>query len=274
MDPKLVPVIVKEAHELGMRVSGHIPSGMLAQDAVRAGFDEIQHVNFLFLNFMPDTMNQTQTPLRLTAAAERAGTIDLKSPAVNDFIALLKEKDIVSDPTISIFYTECLARAGDLSSTGFAEIADWLPVQVRRELLSGFGLPVRPGMDAKYRASAQAFLNMVALLHDSGIRIVAGTDDVFPGFDLVRELELYSQAGIPNAKVLQAATIQPARVMHMDDRLGSLTPGKVADAIVVHGNPLSDMRAMRRVSTTIKGGVMYDTRALYASNGVSAPAIS
>jgi imidazolonepropionase-like amidohydrolase len=129
-------------------------------------------------------------------------------------------------------------------------------------------------MDAKYRASAQAFLKMVALLHDSGIRVVAGTDDVFPGFDLVRELELYSQAGIPNANVLQAATIQPARVMRMDERFGSLTPGKTADAIVVHGDPLSDISAMRRVSTTIKGGVMYDTRALYASSGVSAPAIS
>ncbi len=49
MDPALVPVIVKEAHALGMRVSGHIPSGMLAQDAVHEGYDEIQHVNFLFL---------------------------------------------------------------------------------------------------------------------------------------------------------------------------------------------------------------------------------
>ncbi len=92
MDPKLVPAIVKEAHAQGMRVSGHIPAGMLAQDAVNAGFDEIQHVNFLFLNFMPDTMNATQTPIRLTATAQRAGTIDLQSRPVKDFIALLKSK--------------------------------------------------------------------------------------------------------------------------------------------------------------------------------------
>ena len=101
MNPKLVPAIVKEAHDLGMRVSGHIPAGMLAQDAVHQGFDEIQHVNFLFLNFMPDTMDKTQTPVRLTAAAERAGTIDLQSPAVKAFIALLKERDIVCDPTLA-----------------------------------------------------------------------------------------------------------------------------------------------------------------------------
>ena len=115
-----------------MRVSGHIPAGMLAQDAVHEGFDEIQHINFLFLNFMPDTMDRTQTPMRLTATAERAGTIDLQSQEVKDFIALLKDKDIVSDPTVGIFYTDTMTRTGDMASTGFAEIADWLPVQVRR----------------------------------------------------------------------------------------------------------------------------------------------
>ena len=195
MDPALVPGIAAQAHGLGMRVSGHIPAGMLAQDAVHAGYDEIQHVNFLFLNFMPDTKDRTQTPLRLTAAAERAGTIDLQSRPVKDFIALLKAKEIVSDPTVAIFYTYCMSRTGDVASTGFGEIADWLPAQVRRQLTTE-GLPLGPGMIAKYRASAQAFLDMIALLHANGIRIVAGTDDVLPGFDLVRELELYAQAGI------------------------------------------------------------------------------
>jgi imidazolonepropionase-like amidohydrolase len=272
MDPKLVPTIVAEAHAQGMRVSGHIPAGMLAQDAVHAGFDEIQHVNFLFLNFMPDTKDRTQTPIRLTATAERAGTIDLQSQEVKDFIALLKAKDIVSDPTVGIFYTDTLTRSGDIASTGFAEIADWLPPQVSRTLTTG-GLPMGPGLDAKYRASAKAYLDMVALLHSSGIRIVSGTDDVLPGFDLIHELELYSQAGIANAQVLQAATIVPARVMHMDDSLGSLRTGKLADAIIVHGNPLENIAELRKTGTTIKGGVMYDTRALYATAGVKAQAV-
>ncbi len=152
--------------------------------------------------------------MRLTATAERAGTIDLQSQAVKDFIALLKEKEIVSDPTVGIFYTDTMTRTGDMASTGFAEIAGWLPPQVRRTLTTG-GLPLGPGLDAKYRASAKAYLDMVALLHANGIRIVAGTDDVLPGFDLIHELELYAQAGIPIAQVLQTATIVPARVMHM-----------------------------------------------------------
>jgi imidazolonepropionase-like amidohydrolase len=183
---------------------------------------------------------------------------------------LLKQKDIVSDPTVGIFYTDTMTRSGDMASTGFAEIADWLPPQVSRTLTTG-GLPLGPGLEAKYRASAQAYLNMVSLLHANGIRIVAGTDDVLPGFDLIHELELYSRAGIPNPQVLQTATIVPARVMHMDDALGSLKPGKLADAILVNGNPVETIAQLRNVKTTFKGGVMYDTRALYATAGVNAP---
>lgn len=273
LDPKLVPVIAKEAHSLGMRVSGHIPAGMIAEDAVHAGYDEIQHVNFLFLNFMPDIKDRTQTPLRLTAAAERAGTIDLQSQPVKDFIALLKQRDIVSDPTLVIFNSETATRPGDIASTGFAEIAGWLPLQIRRGLTTG-GLPQSPELVKKYDASVKAFSAMVKLLHDSGVRYVAGTDDILPGFDLIRELELYSEAGIPNAAALAAATIQPARVMRMDDKLGSLRVGKLADAILVYGNPLDDITQLRRVGTTIKGGVLYDTRALYATASVKAPSVA
>ena len=274
LDPALVPVIAAEAHRLAMRVSGHVPAGMLAQDAIAAGYDEIQHINMLFLNFMPDVKDRTQTPVRLMAPALRAGTVDLNGQPVKDFIALMKRRDIVSDPTVGLFYQLAHARPGNLESSGFAEIADWLPAQVRRGLLAG-GLPRDTAAKrAAYDKSADAFLKMVALLHENGIRIVAGTDDVLPGFDTVFELELYAKAGIPNAAVLQTASIVPARVMKMDDKLGSVQPGKLADVIVVAGNPLENVSALRNVKTTIKAGVIHDSRALYATAGVRAPAVA
>lgn len=273
LDPALVPGIVREAHELGMRVSGHIPAGMLAEDAVRAGFDEIQHINFLFLNFMPDVAGQTQTPIRLTVPLERAGTIDLESSRVRAFIALLKERGTVSDPTVATFYSDAYQRNGDLASSGFAEIADWLPPQVRRGLLSA-SLPVTPEKDPAFRASGDAYLKLIAMLHENEVPIVAGTDDVLPGFDTIRELELYVKAGLSPGAAVQAATIVPARVMKMDATLGSLEPGKIADVIIVAGNPLEDISQLRRVHTTIKSGVLYDSRALYASAGVRAPAVA
>ncbi|HET7815329.1 MAG TPA: hypothetical protein VFL13_13265, partial [Candidatus Baltobacteraceae bacterium] len=207
LDPKFVPVIAAEAHRRGMRVSGHVPSGMIAQEAIAAGFDEIQHVNMLFLNFMPDIKNQTQTPVRLTAPALRAGTIDLNGNAVQEFIALMKSRNIVSDPTLGIFYFDAVQRAGGSYPQELAQIQEWLPVQVRRSVFANTFPKPNAADKAAYEASADAFLRMVKLLHDNGIRIVAGTDDVLPGFDTIAELQLYAKAGIPNAAVLQAATI-------------------------------------------------------------------
>src|SRR5207237_10439681 len=134
------------------------------------------------------------------------------------------------------------ARAGAVSPD-FAEVADRFPPQIRRGLLSG-GLPIPDGMDNRYRDSFAAMLKMVKLLYDSGITIVAGTDSM-AGFSLHRELELYAQAGIPPARVLQIATLGAARVMKRDRELGSIAPGKLADMILIDGDPtarISDIR--------------------------------
>ena len=78
--PELVPVIIDEAHKRGMRVSGHVPAGMTAEQFVRDGADEIQHMNFVFLNFWPE-VKETRTPARFTEPGKRAAGLDLNSRA-------------------------------------------------------------------------------------------------------------------------------------------------------------------------------------------------
>ena len=70
--PELVPVIIDEAHKRGLRVSGHVPAGMTASQFVRDGADEIQHMNFVFLNFWPE-VKETRTPARFIEPGKRAG---------------------------------------------------------------------------------------------------------------------------------------------------------------------------------------------------------
>jgi hypothetical protein len=137
--PELVPVIARRAHEHGLRVSGHVPAFMRAEDAVRDGYDEIQHVNFLFLNFWPDVQD-TRSPIRFTAVAERAALLDLQSAPVKSFLDLLREKKIVIDPTVSVFEGMFVSRKGTMSPS-YAAVVDRLPPQVRRGYLSG-GLAV------------------------------------------------------------------------------------------------------------------------------------
>jgi imidazolonepropionase-like amidohydrolase len=264
--PELVPVVVEEAHKRGMRVSGHIPAGMIASDAIRAGYDEMQHMNFVFLNFMPD-VKETRTPARFIEPAKRSADLDLTSKPVQDFIAMLADKHITLDPTLAAFEGMFLARPGSVDPT-FAAIADRLPAQVRRSTLRG-GLPIPDEATATlHQRSFEAWKRMLKLLYDRGITLDIGTDSL-AGFAYHRELELHTQAGIPAAKVLQSATIGSARTMKRDAELGSITAGKLADLVLVAGDPTADIGAIRRIRTTIKDGKLYDAAALYRELGVA-----
>ncbi|MGB5355257.1 MAG: amidohydrolase family protein, partial [Eudoraea sp.] len=103
--------------------------------------------------------------------------------------------------------------------------------------------------------------------HDAGITLVAGTD-AMAGVILHRELENYVKAGISTADVLQMATLGAAEVSETSEKLGSIEEGKLADMILVNGNPLEDISDIRKVDLTIKNGNLYDPVELYKVVGV------
>ena len=263
--PELVPVIIAEAHQRGMRVSGHIPAGMTAAECVKLGFDEIQHANFLALNFMPD-VKETRTPARFTEPARRTADLDVDSPEVRAFLSLLKDRSVALDPTLSVFESMFTDRPGEVPA-GNADVFKRLPAQVRRGMLTG-GLPVPEGMDGRYRQSFATMLKLVGAAYRAGIPVESGTD-ALAGFSLLRELELHVQAGIPSAEVLRAATLGAARIMRRDRDLGTVAPGRLADLAIVDGDPLKNIGDIRRVGTTIKGGVVYRSDELYQALGVA-----
>jgi hypothetical protein len=102
LKPALVPAIIQEAHQQGLRVSGHIPAFMTAEQAVLAGLDEINHANFLMLNFFGDTIDTRGTD-RFYVPAEQGPSIEIGSERVQRFIRLLKDRKVVVDPTLCIF---------------------------------------------------------------------------------------------------------------------------------------------------------------------------
>ncbi len=265
--PELVPIIAEEAHKRGLRVSGHVPSGMIAEQFVRDGADEIQHMNFIFLDFMPD-VKETRTPARFIEPGKRGGALDLNSQPVNDFVEFLKAHHTVVDPTMAIWeatYLDRRGQPGHMEGPMFAR----LPVQEQRSsLAAGEALDASdPAVDQEYRAAYANFVRMVKKFYDNGVQVVAGTDNS-NGYTLDRELEIYNEAGIPAAEVLRIATIEAATVMHMERDFGSVTAGKYADMILVNGDPTAHISDVRRVDTVIKGGVIYKPAELYPAFGV------
>ena len=265
LKPELFPGIVKAAHARGLRVSGHIPNGMIASQFVEAGADEIQHINFIFLNFLANQVKDTRGPERFTAVGANAAKLDLDSKPVADFIALLLRHHTTVDVTLAAFEGMFTGRPGKVSPD-FAPVIGRLPAQVQRGAFSG-GLAVTAENDQLYRDSYAAMLRMTKRMYDAGIPILAGTDAT-AGFMLHRELELEVQAGIPPVKALQIATLNAARLLKQDRDLGSIAPGKLADFVLVEGNPAEHIGDIRRCRLVSKSGVLFNSADIYRAIGV------
>jgi hypothetical protein len=263
--PELVPYMTSYAHSKGLRASGHIPAHMTASQAIDAGYDEIHHINMIMLNFWPD-VKETNTPLRFTAVGERAPALDVKSPEVQAFITKIRTTDTTVDPTLVVFEGMFVARPGVMSPS-YAAAADRMPPQLRRALSSGGGLPVTAENDARYKATFRKMMELTAELHRSGVRLVSGTDQA-AGFALHRELELYAEAGIPNAEVLRIATLNSVINLGLEKDLGTVSEGKYADFVIIDGDPLTNMSDIRNVVTVVKDGKVFDSKKLFAEVGV------
>jgi hypothetical protein len=264
--PELVPIIADRAHARGLRVSGHVPAFMSARQFVEGGADEIQHLNFIVLNFLFPEVKETRNRDRFIKVAERASEFTPDKPEVRDFVNFLKDHHTVLDPTINVF--EALF-CGDPSAItpGLEGIVPRFPPQVRRTMRSG-ALEVPPDKQAAYHEAFPAMLRLLKAIHDADVTIIPGTD-ALPGYTLHHELELYMQAGIAPAEVLRMATWTPALVMGVNKDRGVIAPGKLADMILVDGDPTKNIRDINNITTVIKGGKVYDPAAIEKALGIA-----
>jgi imidazolonepropionase-like amidohydrolase len=227
--PDVAGAIIRRAHELGMSVTGHVPRAMTLASMVDSGADNVAHL-----------------PVRG----------DTSSNAVKDQIRMLAARHVAVDPTVS--WNELLGHSAQSALTsfqpGFAE-APW-------PLRSSYG-SVRTAVDsAGANRALRSQLAVIKAMHDAGVRIVAGTDYGLPGFSLLRELELYVEAGMSPLEAIRAATAVPAEVMGLSSDVGTIEAGKRADLVVLDGDPLSDIHNVRTGRWVVVGGRMFDMSAL------------
>jgi imidazolonepropionase-like amidohydrolase len=251
-------VLIERAHHHGLTVTGHLGSGrpgtVNPRDAIALGIDRVEH----FLG------GDQLTPDRSAYASLEH--VDPSEPAFAAICALYVDTRTYFDATLSAF-----GYFGERDPVVFTpwtdERAYFTPLV--QELLKD--RPARPPLAQferiywKKRATLKRFHEL-----GGGALITTGTDhpswgDYLQGFSIHRELHCLSLAGLPNADVLKAGTINGARALGVGDHLGSIEPGKWADMIVVAGDVLQDIRATRDVQHVIRGGVVHDPAALLAS---------
>ncbi len=168
------------------------------------------------------------------------------------------------------------SRAGQVHA-GDAPYLDHMPIGYQRYRKRSFVELKSKQEDQAYLRSVDKLLDLMKVLYSEGIQLLPGTDDT-TGFTVHRELELYQKAGSPAAKVLRMATYDCEKYLGFEQSLGSIEAGKLADFLLVPGDPTRDVSALRRIRLVMKDGLLYFPSEIYQALGIkpftTAPVVS
>ena len=247
--------LIERAHHHGLTVTAHLDSGFRnsvnTADAIAMGIDRIEH-------FLGGEMTPPSAPAYTSLAAWTADTPGLE-PAIQRFL----DHQVVFDATLTAY--GYFGTRGPLYDD-WADETDFFTPYVQEEVARRDGWRQIRGFEEIFQNKQISLL----ALYLAGGHITTGTDHVsggeyLPGFSIHREMHAMVTAGIPAAAVLQIATLQGARALGVSDRLGSLRIGKLADMVVIDGDPTEDITCTREVLWVIRGGVVHDSAALLDS---------
>jgi imidazolonepropionase-like amidohydrolase len=267
LDQAWLKPAIDEARRLGLHVHGHIPRGLRPLQAVDAGYDEITHINWIVMQAMPESVVQESNGIaRFEGPGRYARDLDLGSPPIKNLLQVMAAKKIYSDPTMVAFEGLYVPDAGDLSPA-YAPFQGTLPPAMERLFRTG-GFQVPKDLTrADYRASWAKLVGLLRKMHEAGVPIVAGTDGY--GLELVRELEIYQQAGMTPAEALATATIVPATLVGQQRSTGSIRAGKLADLVLVEGDPSQRLADLRQTRWVVLEGRLLEADALRTAAGFS-----
>jgi imidazolonepropionase-like amidohydrolase len=240
-------------------VTGYLGSGFRGsvnpRDAVSMGIDRIEH--FLGGDAMPESKSAYESLQHI-----QSGTPEFKK-ICQHFI----DHGVYFDCTLTAY-----GYLGKRTPETHEEYEYWIDEREfftpHMQELARNRKPMK-GMEI-YQRVYRAKQTTIAAFHNAGGKITLGTDHVsngnhLPGFGVHRELDALVRNGISASDALKIATINGARALKIDKDHGSIEIGKVADLVVIEGNPLEKIRNTRNVQTVVRAGIVYDAAELLES---------
>lgn len=233
LPPGIIAEVCKAAHQRGLPVTAHLEITE-AKEAIEAGVDGIEHITSFGLSLVPkQAAEKYRQKVLADNNARRDGRyevwkqIDINGTLADSLARFLKEKNTFVSSTLAVFEYRFPTdgKKGDSSR------------------LQGF----------------EKMKNFAGVLRKKGVRMVVGSHSMVPyaetGWAFHREMELMAEGGMTNSEVIVAATMENARFFRIEDRLGSIEKGKIADLILVKGNPLEDITKARNIQKVMLNGV-------------------
>jgi len=252
-----------EAHKQGLPIVGHVPDKVRLAEVVGAGQKSVEHLMGIFegCSTEEDKFINGEGNLKLLLATQDQQRCD-------SLTKLLAESQTWQVPTLAWQRGGTFLDQRDLKHQPLDKYvpAYWRDVTWRR-----FTDEIIPGLLRDPLALRQEYftrnLQMVGALHRAGVPFMAGTDAapgvyIMPGFSLHDELADFVEAGFTPMESLQTATSNPAKFLGMEERLGSIDPGKKADLVLLGANPLEDIANSKQITAVIAHGRLFDRAAL------------
>ncbi|MEJ7694331.1 amidohydrolase family protein [Daejeonella sp.] len=229
--PGMLKAITEAAHKRGLPVTGHLEITE-ARQAIEAGLDGIEHITSfgLSLTSKRDAERYRQGMLanndfRKQGRYEMWETLNVSSERADSLASFLVKSGTFVTPTLGAFEYQA-PKTGTIDKTK----------------IQGFN----------------AMKNLTARLKKNGVKLVLGSHSMIPyaekGWAYQREMELWVESGISPAEVIVGATMENARFFRIEDQLGSIEKGKLADLVLVKGNPLEDIKAVRNIVKVMING--------------------
>ena len=250
-----VMAIADQARKEELPFEGHVPDAMRAADMSAAGMHSFEHLIGIFEGSSPAEAEF------LTGTKTEAKFLSTYDPARAEALAgILAKNQTWQCPTLVWERGGNLVDVTDYSKDPRAKYvpAYWKDVSWKKmseDVKASFGTDDL----ATRRKFLDKELEVVQMLHKAGVPFLAGTDTqpgvyIFPGFSLHEELQRFVAAGFTPLEALQTATINPARFFALEDQLGTVAMGKMADLVLLDANPLADIGNTQKIAAVIVNG--------------------
>jgi hypothetical protein len=260
--------IADEAKQQGITFVGHVPNAVSAGEASDAGQKSIEHLTGILIECsgqegdLRDQLVRARSPgaVRARVQAMALQTYDKKKAAA--LFARFVRNQTWQCPTLTVLRSEANSEDENFRRDGRLRYIPRPMLQRWSERISN-----RNGSDnGTAKRLFQKELEIVGAMQKAGVPILAGTDTgnpfCFPGFSLHDELALLVISGLTPIEALRAATLNPAKFLGLDQTLGTIEQGKIADLVLLAANPLADIRNTQRINAMVSNGQLFDRQDL------------
>jgi imidazolonepropionase-like amidohydrolase len=252
---------IDEAHIRGAKFTAHLCS-VTYREAAELGVDNLEHGFMVSSDFVADKVPDECPSSSSIYASLQA--VDINGPEFQDLVQTLVSRGVALTSTLPVIETFTPGRPP--ASNG---ALDAMATEAREQYLRRRA-QIAVDQDSHWNTLFWKLMEMERAFVEAGGLLVTGTDPtgyggVVAGFSNWRAVELHVESGFTPLEAIRIATLNGAEYLDMDDRIGSIAVGKLADLVVVRGNPAANIDDIENVELVFKGGIGFDSPKLFES---------